>query len=1015
MRPALLGIVVFATLTLFGRQLVWDATKSSKLMTVNEDVVLFENADLSSFQPRRCWFNKARRVRVDGTPAMCNGVGTICHAERTPDGHSLEAQCQIYDAGWTKCVKVRLAQKGKNIVGRIMYAKYCTLKNADKVGVDFDRFTPATRQEVYSVLEGGCVSNGYNIDRLVLSEVGSSDDNIPEATSADAPDDEVKGVMERAVAPDVWAAHKAARPSPFYLFCEDRRFAVRNDIIPSRWFPSGSAVSGKFKGSAQPGEYYPFQVCVVSDRARTVAWRAETDLAVTCVTPSVCAVRSGGVKPIWVMVDIPADGAGKTFAGTVRVADEHTGECVSVPFEIAVSGEVLKDGGVSDAWRLSRLKWLNSGIGCEETVTKHYEPVRVDAMRRTVKILGRELVLGEDGLPAQIVSRFSGSNARLVEKGFNLLSRPFALASKDLHKPMSHRFAFTEIKPTCAAWRSETSFGAVTRIIEGRLDFTGSGFFRVRHTGGNVSHVAIEVEMPADVARFVEGLGRKGGEFAKGSLSHAWNPAYNRDAVWMGRVNGGLAVRLRGANYRRPLINAYYAWRKIAMPEGWASGGGALTVEKTDASAVFRAEGRDAPAAAEWNFEIYLTPFRVLDMKAHLADRYIHFGQRSHRFNASSVRKEGVTVVNLHHNTLWNPYINYPYNDDGGPFLKKAVSDAHGEGLLLKIYYTTRELTQNMPEFFALKSLDGEVLLTRDASVPGWPCTNRNGPHKWLREHVGTDVLPAWRENVRFPAYPNRLDLAVITTPDTRWDNFYLAGLDYLVREYGIDGIYIDDTALTGKAMQRARRILERDGKRRLVDNHSWNHHSPLAGAGSSNMAFIDLYPYFDLLWRGEGFSNNTPADFWLIERSGIAFGLPGEMLGKGNPFRGLLFGMTDRLRWGGDPRSLWAFFDEAGLGEKELIGWWDDDCPVSVRGSAEVKASVWKGADGSVVLVLANFAAKDASVSVLFDSARLGFVGAEAAWKRPPIHGVQDVGTAPDFALPVTVPGGRGLILVKE
>ena len=37
--------------------------------------------------------------------------------------------------------------------------------------------------------------------------------------------------------------------------------------------------------------------------------------------------------------------------------------------------------------------------------------------------------------------------------------------------------------------------------------------------------------------------------------------------------------------------------------------------------------------------------------------------------------------------------------------------------------------------------------------------------------------------------------------------------LDVLVKEYGIDGLYIDDTALDRHSMQRARRILDADGK----------------------------------------------------------------------------------------------------------------------------------------------------------------------------------------------------------
>lgn len=1021
------AIAALAAATLFAGTangaLVWDATKDGRLMTATNNTVLFKGAKLAESRLAKCWFNKAERVREDGTRAMSQGEGTVCHVHRKKNGNILEAQCQLFDSGYTKCVKVRLAQSGDDVTGRILYAKYCTNKNADVTGADFDTLEVSAPQPAFSVLPNGRVSQGYNVDWLALREVGSADDNIPSATDGVMPADKVTEWMENKVDPDAWAAWRNAHPAPFWLFGEDRQYAVRNNIVPAHWFANGSEAAKTFHGRAQPGEWYAFQICVASDKARELVWEAKTELAVTRITPRECRVAAGGVKPIWVMVDIPKDAASKTFIGEVAVRDAKTGESAALPFEILASGPVLEDGGIGDAWRLARLKWLNSDIGREDTVTKPYKPVVVDKARRTIKILGRELVLGEDGLPEQIVSHFNGSNARIVDNGMNLLAAPVKLTTRlapstlrGKTKPGRPTMQFTETTPAHAAWRAETSLGdGIRRIVEGRIDFAGECRFRVRIEGERVEKAEFEMAMPADVARYIDGLGHNGGEFGEETLRQAWDPNLCRDAVWLGRVNGGLLVRFKGANYRRPLINAYYAWRKLAMPESWSAGGGAITVSKSGDRAVVRADANVAPEGAEWNFDLYITPFHKLDMKAHLGDRYLHLGQRQPKLDAKKVREMGATVVNLHHNTIWNPYINYPYNDDSGPLLKKVVKDAHDAGLLLKIYYTTRELTQNLPEFFALKSLDGEALLKRDASVPGWPCTNRNGPHPWLREHVGFDILPAWRENVRFPqAYQPRLDLAVITTPDTRWDNFYLEGLNYLVREYGIDGLYIDDTALTGESMQRARRILDRDGKRRLVDNHSWNHHDSRAGSGSTNLAFIDLYPYFDLLWRGEGFYNDTPPGFWLIERSGVAFGIAGEMLGRGNPFRGLLFGMTDRWGWGGSPAGLWKFFDEVKLGDMELVGWWDDECPVKVAGSADVKASVWKG-DSRAVLVIANFAKEPRKATFAFDAAKLGFDCAKAKWTQPEIAGVQKSAAAPDFAKPVEVPADGGFILVSQ
>ena len=1015
-KSVLMFWVAGAVLGSFGRTFTWDASQDGRLMSDTVDTVLFKDVNLSACRLEGCWFNKGRRIRANGTPAMCNGRGSVRHVSRNPDAQTLEAQCQVFDDGWTKCVKLRLSQKGNDVVGRILYARYCTVRHADKVGENFDTLTPVAQQPVYAVRPDGRATDGYNVDWLVLRETGSAEDNIPEPTDGAMPEDDVMAWMENCVDPDLWAAYRKAHPAPFHLFGEDRHYAVRNDIFPAHWLAKGNHAAEGFKGNAQPGEFYPFQICVVSETARSLRWRAETSLHVTYITPERCAVRAKGVKPIWVMVDIPKDAAGKSLGGVVHIEDVTSGESRALPFTIAVKGAVLEDGGISDAWRLSRLKWLESEIGREPSVTKPYSPVTVDEASRTVRILGRDLILGEDGLPVQIVSHFNGSNTRITDDGFGLLAKPFSftLAGQGVVPPSAATFAFTRLDPVCASWRAESVCGTVRRIVEGRIDFTGTGFFRVRHEGERVKAASLEIRMPAEHARYMEGLGRNGGVFAEGAVTQMWNTAVNRDAVWLGRVNGGLAVRFKGANYRRPLINAYYAWRPLILPESWSAGGGAITVTKTGGEAVVRAGGSGAPAGAEWNFDLFITPFHPLDMKAHLGDRYHHLGQRQSALNTDLFRKEGATVLNLHHNTVWNPYINYPYNDDGGPLLKKAIRDAHDAGLLLKIYYTTRELTQNLPEFFALKSLDGEVLLQRDPSVPGWPITNRGGPHAWLRDHVGMDILPAWRENVRFSAYPNRLDLAVITTPDTRWDNFYLAGLDYLVREYGIDGLYIDDTALTGVSMQRARRILDRDGKRRLVDNHSWNHHNPLAGSGSTNLAFLDLYPYFDLLWRGEGFSNNTPPDFWLMERSGIAFGIPGEMLGRGDPFRGLLFGMTDRLGWGGNPTGLWRFFDETRLVDAELVGWWDEANPVSVTGAPDVKASVWKGA-ACTVLVIANFANEPRTATFAFDQAKLGFDGAQAGWEHPAIAHVQEAGSAPDFKSPVALPANGGFILVAR
>ena len=194
------------------------------------------------------------------------------------------------------------------------------------------------------------------------------EENIPEATTGEMPEDAVCAEMELAVDAAVWADWRRTHPAPFWLFGEERRLAVRNSIIPAHWFADGSEAAKIFRGRAQPGEWYAFQVCVASDKARELVWEAKTPLAVTRITPLAvtritpreCRVAGGGVKPIWVMVDIPKDAASKTFTGEVAVRDATTGESAALPFEIFADGPVLEDARGLSFFMSENKKWFAS-------------------------------------------------------------------------------------------------------------------------------------------------------------------------------------------------------------------------------------------------------------------------------------------------------------------------------------------------------------------------------------------------------------------------------------------------------------------------------------------------------------------------------------------------------------------------------------------------------------------------------------------------------------------------------
>jgi hypothetical protein len=88
--------------------------------------------------------------------------------------------------------------------------------------------------------------------------------NMPPAVVATMGVDDAMKKMEAAVKPEVLEAFKKANPAPFWLFGEDRQLAVRNNIIPAHWFENGAKQHGKFAGVARPGEFYVFQVCMMT-------------------------------------------------------------------------------------------------------------------------------------------------------------------------------------------------------------------------------------------------------------------------------------------------------------------------------------------------------------------------------------------------------------------------------------------------------------------------------------------------------------------------------------------------------------------------------------------------------------------------------------------------------------------------------------------------------------------------------------------------------------------------------
>ncbi len=807
--------------------------------------------------------------------------------------------------------------------------------------------------------------------------------------------------------------------------------------------PADAFASGKpcvFAGEARPGEFYVFQVGVCArERVGPLRMRFSTlksasgsipSGALRCISlggigpdgkrfgKSVSA-EAGIVTPLWVGVDVPADARGD-YAGTLTVASDTPAARASLKLLLTVAGDPVADHGAGSAASLARLRWLDSAAGEGPAPTAPFTPVTV--WGRRIGVVGREIEVGADGLVAGILSRFSPSNTRVLDTGRQVLAAPMRFVVETASGPVSLRPAGARVRHTAtgARWTSRLDGGGLRVDVTGAMDFTGSGEVRLRVTALEALDAAdmrLEVPYREDAARFFMGLNKQGG-VRPASHSWRWNTEKRQDCWWMGDVNAGLMLRLKDAAYVRPPVNIYYHFRPLKLPASWGNGGaGSVSFEAPSRGVVTVSASSGLRKLArgetlDFVFEFYATPFRCIDTEKQWSVRFAHLGGMDRKPIDRTIDTadpvHGPNVVNVHHASLFSPFINYPYADASFPLLQDLVKRAHARGVRLRIYYTTREITHNMPELLPLHSLDGEVILPgpgKDAKTLLHP----NGPHPWLVENLREDFVPAWVAEIGAPY--GKLDLSVITNPDSRWNNYYIEGLRWLVDKADIDGVYIDDTALDAGSLQRARRILDsRPG--RLIDFHTWNHYNEWAGWASNLNIYAELLPYIDRLWIGEGFSAKDAAwDFWLVEMSGLPFGLMSEMLDGPTPWKGMLYGETARQAYSGDNTAMWKVWDEFGIQGSEMAGFYAADCPVRTD-NPDVRATVYRK-PGRVLVALGSWAKEPASVRLQVDWAKLGIDPAKARLHAPAMSGMQDEHTwSPGEAIPIEPCKGWMLVL---
>lgn len=805
---------------------------------------------------------------------------------------------------------------------------------------------------------------------------------------------------------------------PFYLFPEYRENPIKlMDYLPFRWIANSTDING-ISDTVLKGEYYTFQVGIFAPEKKlqnlTINFSDfKNDKGSSISKKNITCFNNGGIdlngKPfhkeisvsakktqaLWFGVQIPKDTQEGLYLTQVIIKPKDLA-ADTVFVKLNVSSKTIENYGDDDPQNMTRLRWLNSTIGSDKNaIIKPYIPIIVS--EKTIHILGRDIELNSNGLPKNIFSYFTQEMTKLKEDKEPILTQPmqFDIINYNGTKVIWKSNSFNIVQPfkSTATWELTNNSDNFTMNVLGTVEYDGMLDYNIRVVAKKdtrIKDIKLQIPMQKETAKYMLGLGKKGGEF-KEDVEWKWDITKHQEGAWLGTINKGLQYVLRDKNYERPLNTNFYQTKPLNLPPSWfnENKGGINIISKNNRVIVENYSGsRTIQKGDTLNFNIrfLITPFKTIDTKEHFNTRFVH-----KYVSVDSVISLKGTVVNVHHANEINPYINYPfYNVEKQ---KEYIDEAHKKGIKVKLYNTIRELTYKSHELFALKSFGDEIL------------NNGNGGgHSWMQEHLKSNYHSAWHAT-------EINDASILNKGTSRWTNYYIEGINWLAKNQKIDGLYLDDIAFSRATVKRIASVLNNHRESFVIDLHSANQFNNSDGFINSAFLYMEHFPYISRLWFGEYFEYDLAPDYWFTEVSGLPFGLTGEMLEKGgHPYRGLVYGMTTRVFGNYNPGALWNLFNEFNIANSEMLGYWVDKSPIKTN-HQNIKSTIYVGKD-KVLIAIGSWAIKEENVLLEFDWGKIGFAKEKAQLISPEIEGLQHFKTI-DMDRPITIKKNNGLILI--
>ena len=621
-------------------------------------------------------------------------------------------------------------------------------------------------------------------------------------------------------------------------------------------------------------------------------------------------------------------------------------------------------------------EWLGNRIGISEQVVAPWTPLRFGA--DSIRCWGREYVFGRSPLPQ-----------RVVTAGRSVLAGSIRITGRAGEQALAWQAAearFVSASPAKAIWQYRGA--AVGVKLHARVEVEFDGMMRVDlrigPKGAALNELGLEIPIKAENARYIHySAVNWGGSDARGTGGDTWEwHSRFMPYVWLGDEERGLAWFAESDHWRSaaPLRNAAeprQGWR-LRDPDQ------AITVDKADGVAMLRVHLIDVPTVLAQplalTFGLQATPVKPVPASYDRAARIWHgarYGMEAEPAPDGDgtvldyLWRAGVRTIVFHQ--TWTEYYGLPVTRENSEQLKRLADACHKRGLKL-LLYIGYGLADISPE--------GKRYHDEMAIVP---------IIRWTGGRGAADA---------FDAFCTR----------SAYSDFLIWGMDRLISEYDIDGIYFDGTSepficqnqrhgcgyvddeselrptypifAARDIMRRAYTLFRARKKESIINVHM------SANLTIPTLAFADSY------WDGEQFEGLQhgdraplevlPLDKFRAEFMGKQWGLAAEFLVYENrPFtteQALAFTMLhdvlvrpldtgERLRL---ISRIWKARDDFGVEKARWIPYWDAKSPARAEPHG-IMVSLYSRPGRGALLVVSNLGAKRATARASLDLGALG------------------------------------------